>query len=96
MNARVKCMVLLFLLSLKDFFKCMYKLDKEVYKDYLTSQNDSSRVHVSRAMRKPMFCIWENKYADQLRGDREADQCLCFRYIDSMIPLLSPSEIASL
>ena len=47
-------------------------------------------------MRKPAFCRCENKDADQLRGDREADQRLCFRYIDSAIPLLSKSEISSL
>ena len=47
-------------------------------------------------MRKPTFCICENKDADQLRGNREADQRLCFRYIDSTIPLLSKSEISSL
>ena len=47
-------------------------------------------------MRKPAFCICENKDADQLRGNREADQRLCFRYIDSTIPLLSKSEISSL
>ena len=51
---------------------------------------------MSRAMRKPPFCICENKDADQLRGNREADQRLCFRYIDSTIPLLSKSEISSL
>ena len=34
-------------------------------------------------MRKPAFCICENKDADQLRGNREADQRPCFRYIDS-------------
>ena len=28
------------------------------------------------------------RYADQLRGNREANQCLCFRYTDSTIPLL--------
>ena len=39
-------------------------------------------------MRKPDFRICENKDADQLRGNREADQRLCFRYIDSTIPLL--------
>ena len=43
-------------------------------------------------MRKPAFCICENKDADQLRGNREADQRLCFRYTDSTIPLLSNSE----
>ena len=47
-------------------------------------------------MRKPTFCICENKDADQLRGNREADQRLCFRYIDSTIPLLCKSEISSL
>ena len=45
---------------------------------------------------KISFCICENKDADQIRGNREADQHLCFRYIDSTIPLLSKSEISSL
>ena len=40
-------------------------------------------------MRKPDFCLCENKGADQLRGNREADQRLCFRYSDSTISLLS-------
>ena len=40
--------------------------------------------------------ICENKEADQLRGNREADHRLCFRYIDSTIPLLRKSEISSL
>ena len=47
-------------------------------------------------MRKPAFCICENKDADQLRGYHAADQCLCFHYIDSSIPLLSIFEISSL
>ena len=56
-------------------------------------ENDTSLV-----MRKPDFCICENKDADQLRGNREADQRLCFRYTDtgSTIPLLSKSKISSL
>ena len=53
-------------------------------------------IHMSLFMRKPAFCICENKDADQLRGNREADQRLCFRYIDSTIPLLSKYEISSL
>ena len=52
-------------------------------------------VHMSRVMRKQTLCICENKDADQLRGNREADQRLCFRYIDSTIRLLSKSEISS-
>ena len=50
------------------------------------------RLHLSLVMRKPTFCICENKDADQLRGN----QRLCFRYIDSTIPLLSKYEISSL
>ena len=41
-------------------------------------------------MRKPAFCICENKDADQLRGNR------CFRYTDSTNPILHKSEISSL
>ena len=52
--------------------------------------------HMSLVMRKPGFCIFENKDVDQLRGNREADQRLCFRYTDSTIPLLSKPEISSL
>ena len=37
---------------------------------------------MSRVVRKPGFCICENKDADQLRGNREADQRLCFRYTE--------------
>ena len=51
---------------------------------------------MSRVVRKPAFCICENKDADQLRGNREADQRLCFRYTDSTIPLLPKYEISSL
>ena len=58
---------------------------------------ETARINeMSHVMRKPAFCICENKDADQLRGNREADLRLCFRYIDSTIPLLSKSEISSL
>ena len=46
-------------------------------------------------MGKPAFCICENKDADQLRGNREADQRLCFRYTDTTIPPLPKYEISS-
>ena len=52
--------------------------------------------YMSLVVRKPAFCIYENKDPDQLRGNREADQRLCFRYTDSTIPLLPKSEISSL
>ena len=47
-------------------------------------------------MRKPAFCVCENKDADHLLGYREADLRLCFRYTDSKIPLPIKSEISSL
>ena len=47
---------------------------------------------LSRVVRKPAFCICENKDADQLRGNREADQRLYFRYIDSTISLVPKYE----
>ena len=46
-------------------------------------------------MGKSTICIGENKDADQLRGNREADQRLCFRYSDSTIPPLLNSKISS-
>ena len=43
---------------------------------------------MSLCVRKPTICMGENKDADQLRGNREADQRLCFRYTDSTFPPL--------
>ena len=57
----------------------------------MDSQNKMIRV-----VRKPAFCICKNKDADQLHGNREADQRLCFRYKDSTISLLPKYEISSL
>ena len=51
---------------------------------------------MSLVLRKSAFCICENKDADQIRGDREADQRLCFRDTDSTIPLIPKTEISSL
>ena len=51
-------------------------------------------LHMRKQMRK--YCICENKDADQLRGNREANQCICFRYTDSTIPLIPKSDISSL
>ena len=56
----------------------------------------STLVHnLSLVVRKPVFCICESKDEDQLCGNRTADQRLCFRYIDTTIPLFSKSEISS-
>ena len=45
-------------------------------------------------MRKPDFCLCENKGADQLRSNCKVDQHLCFPNTDSTIPLLLKSEIS--
>ena len=47
-------------------------------------------------MRKPTICIGENKGADQLRSNWEADHRLCFHYTDRSIPVLSKRKIFSL
>ena len=44
---------------------------------------------MSRVMRNPYYCMSENKGADQLCGNRTADQRLCFRTMYSTTPLLS-------
>ena len=58
-------------------------------------RHPTSPDHLTHVMRKLAFCICENKDADQLRGNREADQRLCFCYMDSTIFLLSKSKISS-
>ena len=65
------------------------------HKSFMTTNNaynNNTNHKLSRVVRKPDFCICENKDADQLRGNRTADQHLCFRHMDSAIPLLSKSE----
>ena len=62
-----------------------------------TGRHTHTETHTEDSvMRKLIFCIIENKDTDQLRGNREADQRLCFHYIDSRISVLSKSEISSL
>ena len=51
-----------------------------------------SFLHMSHRMGKPTICIGENKGADQLRSNCEADQRLCFR----LIALFSLSKCLSL
>ena len=68
---------------------------KNLHKPLRTPEHIQELAYMSRIVRKPDFCLCENKGADQLRGNREADQHLCFRYSDSTIPLLLKSEISS-
>ena len=50
--------------------------------------------HMGLCVRKPTICMGKNKDADQLRGNREADQRLCFRYTDSTFPPLLISKFS--
>ena len=49
---------------------------------------------MNRIVGKPAVCIGENRGADRLRGNRETDQRLCFRYSDGTIPLILKSGIS--
>ena len=69
-------------------------LPLQVWLSHLSCTAGKSTI-LSRDMRKPAFCICENKDADQLRSNCAADECLCFRYTDSTISLLPKSEISS-
>ena len=79
--------------------------EQEIIRPYMTckllswmlsgKQTKTKFCGMSHCMRKTTICIGENKDADQLRGNREADQRLCFHYSDSTIPLLLKSEISS-
>ena len=50
---------------------------------------------MSHVVRKPAFCICENKDADQLCSNCEADQRLCFRYTVQSLFYLNPKFQAS-
>ena len=52
--------------------------------------------YMSLIMRKPYFCLCENKGADQLCSNCTTDQHLCFHHLDCTILLLSKSNISSL
>ena len=88
----------------KCMYKCIYFMCHWNSVPMSMSQGDVNvifhlifvKLYMSRRMRKPTICICENKGADQLRGNREADQRPCFRYTYSTIPLLLISKISSI
>ena len=84
--------------KLNAYFSCMFYMFPATIKALLFNPNSVNDDHreMSRVMRKPDFFMCENKDADQLHGNREADQRLCFRYMDSTIPLLPIYKISSL
>ena len=85
-NQSVALMQFMHFVSYRTYLKCHPK----IYQKWCQRKQQLLFRHsyLSRLMGKPTICIGENKDADQLRGNREADQHLCFRYSDSTIPLL--------
>ena len=83
----------MYFLNIVSVLARTYSIDTSISSLQLICRN--CFVYLSRPMGKPTICIGENKGADQLRGNREADQRLCFRYSDSTIPLLLKSEVSS-
>ena len=69
---------------------------KSHYGQQWKTLTDHPSVNEPRHEKTNIFAYAKNKDADQLRVYREADQRLCFHYIDSIIPLLSITEISSL
>ena len=63
--------------------------------DYRQMTMQEQKMQEGAVLRKTAFCICENKGADQLYGNCEPDQCLCFRYRDSTITLLPKFQACS-
>ena len=98
-NPKILCLCICMYITVQGKRKHLYMLDhsfKKYSKDIFMCDLLIKQDNMILVMRKPDFRIRENKDADQLRGIREADQRLCFRYTDSTIPLLPKSEISSI
>ena len=79
---------------INGFFLCVFFVffmhKKQHYGCHIVSMTEfQMSIHniLSRDVRKPDFCICKNK---------DADQRLCFRYLDSTIPFLPKFKISSL
>ena len=72
-------------LGSRSLLKCAFRVSADL----------ATCINMSRVLRKQDFCLSKIKGADQLRGNSKADQRLCFRYLDSTIPLLPKSKISS-
>ena len=52
----------------------------ELTKIAMFKLSQNTHLNLSLVVRKPAFCICENKDTDQLHGNHVADQRLCFHY----------------
>ena len=74
------------------FIKSLFRLSMKCHLHKLLKRT----YNLSRCIIKPTICLCQNKGADQICGNRKADQCLCFRYMGSIIPLINKSKISNL
>ena len=77
-------MIMTFLSKGYSIVVCIQMYDQYLF--FMMSFVPAMVKDLSRHMGKPTICIGENKAADQLRSNCEADQLLCFRYIFYLNP----------
>ena len=65
--------------------RLMQKLIWENYSNHICLL-EQNMLQYELGHEKTCFCICISKSADELHGDRAADQCLSFCYFNSMIP----------
>ena len=64
-------------------YPCLYQTEAKNWDEFIEIVK-----FLHFTMRKQDFCLCENRGADQLRSNCEADQRLCFCYSDRTTPLL--------
>ena len=64
--------------EMRGLYQCPYCSHMPKLRFLMTRMKYKEQGQMSRVIRNQRFCICENKDADQLRGNREADQRLCF------------------
>ena len=79
----------------KVWAKDTYLFKPKIWSNFIFMFCVKKKKQLNRHMGKPTICIVENKGADQLHGNCEADQRLCFRYSDSTIPPILNSKVSS-
>ena len=84
-------------LVVNPFARCFYYTAQGYKLTSLHSQRDLlvwkfRYLNLSHVVRNTAFCKCENRDTDQLQGNHKADPRLCFRYIDSTVPLLPKYE----
>ena len=81
----------------EDLTKIIFELSSNTH---LISSAEDRKITSTMPLIEPrhkktcVLHICENKGTDQLLSNCAADQCFCFCYVDSIIPLLPKSKIS--